>query len=219
MFTRFAEHFFDRDLESLTEVQIKDYLLAMINERKISSSLQNQMINAIKFYYEKVLGNERTTYFLDRPKKERRLPTVLSQEEVKSIFDHTKNLKHKCMLMLTYSSGLRRSELLNMRVEDIDLSRNLVTIRKAKGKKDRNSLLAKQIIPHLKKYLSVYKPRNYLFEGINGEQYSAASIGQVFTNVYQKTGLKKRATLHTLRHSFATHLLEQGTDIRFIQEL
>ena len=219
MFREFMAYFRDRDLDDIVELEVKQYLLHLINNKGVSDSYQNQMINAIKFYYEKVKGNEKTVYYLERPRKSKLLPVVLSKKEVKSIIENTNNLKHRCMLMLIYSAGLRRSELLNMKVDDIDFDRSLVAIRCAKGKKDRISLLSKKLVPVLELYIVTYHPKVFLFEGSKGVQYSGSSIRQLFKRACKKAGITKHATPHTLRHSFATHLLEQGTDLRYIQEL
>lgn len=219
MFRRFMIHFPDRDLDTILEVEVKQYVLHLINKVQVSDSFQNQMINSIKFYYEKVKGNEKTVYYIDRPKRGKKLPIVLSKQEVMKIFSCTENLKHKCILMVIYSAGLRRSEALHLKLSDVDFDRSLVYIRDAKGKKDRQSLLSLKLIPLLKRYIQVYKPSDYLFEGPGGRQYSGSSVRQVFNRACKKAGITKQATPHTLRHSFATHLLEQGTDLRYIQDL
>jgi site-specific recombinase XerD len=203
----------------LSESEIRNYLLYLVEQRKVSRSAQNQAINAIKFFYEVVLKQDRKVYYLERPMKEHRLPTVLSQEDVVEIFRVTENLKHKTMLMTIYSAGLRRGELLRLWVGDVDLHRGTVFIRGSKGNKDRQSLLAQSLVPYLKKYLQEYKPKYWLFEGDKGAQYSERSINLVFGTAMKKAGIKKAATLHSLRHSFATHLLEAGTSTRYIQEL
>lgn len=216
LFLRFYPTYAPQDL---TEAEISNYLLYLIDKKKISKSTQNQAINAIKFYYEKVLGHAKKVYYLERPLKEKRLPLVLNQEEVIAIFGAVTNLKHSLMLMLIYSAGLRRSELINLRVGDLDVERQVVFIRGGKGKKDRQSLLAKNLKPLIRQYLTDYKPRRWLFEGERGEQYSVSSLQQVFKRALAKSGVKKEAHLHTLRHSFATHLLESGASTRYIQVL
>ena len=191
----------------------------MIRERVISLSQQNQRINAIKFYYEKVLGRVKEFYDIERPRRERKLPTVLSKEEVKLMLDNTDNLKHKCILTTIYSGGLRRSELIELKVKDIDSSRKLIKIRNAKGKKDRYTILSGTLVKLLREYYKVYRPKEWLFEGQDGGQYSASSIEKIFHRAIHKAGIQKEVTPHSLRHSFATHLLEQGINLRYIQEI
>lgn len=181
---------------------------------------QNQYISAIKFYYEKVLGFDRFILGIDRPRKESRLPNVLTKEEVKSIIQQCSNLKHKCILSLIYSAGLRRSELINLRINDIISDQHLIRIRGAKNKKDRVSLLSEPLLNILRNYYQQYKPQQWLFEGRGlKSKYSTTSIASILREASQKAKIKKKVSPHILRHSFATHLLEQGTDIRYIQEL
>jgi integrase/recombinase XerD len=218
-FREFINFYPDKDLSAIEEEDIKRYLLYLVEEKKISSSYQNQMINAIKFYYEQVLGGERKFYYIDRPFKEQKLPTVLNVEEVQKIIGSIENLKHKCMILTLYSGGLRISELLNLKIADIDSERMLIHIRNAKGQKDRMTLLSEKLLVYLREYVKVYRPKQYLFEGHMGGIYSARSVQEVFSGACKKAQIQKRATLHTLRHSFATHLLEAGTDLRYIQSL
>lgn len=206
-------------IQDITTNQINTYILELINTKNISISQQNQRINAIKFYYEKVLGREKQYYDLHRPKKEYKLPKVLSKNEVKSILNSCDNLKHKSILMLIYSAGLRRSELLNLSISDIDSERMVINIKAAKGMKDRISLLSENLLKLLRDYYKEYKPEKYLFEGQNGGKYSPTSIANVLKKAASRAGIRKTVTPHMLRHSFATHLLEQGTDLRYIQEL
>jgi site-specific recombinase XerD len=188
-------------------------------ERKVSSSTQNTAINAIKFYYERVLGGKRRFYALDRPNTEKTLPTVLSTEEIAAIMKATQNLKHKAILMLIYSGGLRISEATNLKISDIDSARMQIRIAQSKGNKDRYTLLSHKTLQVLREYAKQYHPKDYLFEGAEGGPYSTRSIQEFFKEVCQRAGIKKRVTVHTLRHSFATHLLENGTDLRYIQAL
>lgn len=216
----FCEEFYDRDLESITSSQISDYILKLIRTKNISSSQQNLRISAIKFYYRQVLGHKEKYLKLSRPKKEIKYPKVLTFEEVELIFKQCKNLKHKCILMTLYSGGLRRSELINLKTQDIDSQRMLIRITNSKGGKDRYTLLSKKLVVHLRDYYKFYKPKNWLFEGRGKEgKYSATSIENIFRNALTKANIKKHATPHTLRHSFATHLLERGVNLRYIQEL
>jgi integrase/recombinase XerD len=184
-----------------------------------SISYQNQCINGIKKYLE--YSNQGIDILqIERPRKERNLPEVLSTTDVKAIFDNTHNLKHKTLLALLYSAGLRIGEAIDLRLSDIDSKRMLIHIKMAKGKKDRYTLLSPSFLELLREYYKVYKPKNFLFEGQTSEQYTSSSAQQVLKNALKLAGIKgRRITLHTLRHSFATHLLESGTDLRYIQSL
>lgn len=218
-FKDFCIYFREEELQNVTTMQINSYILDLIKSGNISISQQNQRINAIKFYFEKVLGREKQYYELHRPIKEKKLPKVLSKNEVKSIFASSNNIKHKCILMLIYSAGLRRSELLNLKPTDIDSERMLIHINGAKGKKDRISLLSENLLQLLRQYYKEYQPKKYLFEGQKGGKYSPTSVANILKKAALKAGIHKNVTPHMLRHSFATHLLEQGTDLRYIQEL
>jgi site-specific recombinase XerD len=202
----------------LGEEEIRAYLSYLITKRKGGKSLQNTAINAIKFYYEKVLGQERKVYHLERPLRDHTLPQVLSQEEVLSILQQVANLKHLLLLTITYSSGLRRSEVLNLRVGDINFDRKTVFVKGGKGMKDRYVMLAQSAIPLLRKYMADYRPRKWLFEGPEGGPYSPSSLTVILRRAVAAAGIRRKVTPHTLRHSFATHLLEQGVSTRFIQE-
>jgi site-specific recombinase XerD len=219
MFTKYLKAFKDNDPEKITTDQIKSFLLWKINSEDISTSYQNQLINAIKFYYEQVLKRPRLVYYLERPKKEKRLPGVLSIEEVQKILGSISNIKHKAIISMVYSAGLRISEVINLRISDIDSSRMQIRIEQSKGKKDRMTILSEKMIVLLREYFIAYRPKQYLFEGQKGGKYSTTSIQKVFQRAKRQAGIRKHATVHTLRHSFATHLLEAGTDLRYIQEL
>ena len=218
-FSDFRLYFSGRNTDDISKEEINAYILELIREKDISASQQNQRINAIKFYYEKVLGREKEFYELKRPRKETKLPTILSKEEISKLFDVTTNLKHKCILMTIYSGGLRRNELINLRIEDIDSARRLIKIIGSKGKKDRYTLLSEKLLTLLREYYISYKPGKWLFEGQNGKKYSATSVEKIFRKAVLKAGIRKYVTPHSLRHSFATHLLEQGISLRYIQEL
>jgi integrase/recombinase XerD len=192
-----------------------DYIL----KNKFSSSYQNQIVNAIKLYFKIVKESSIEIDKIHRPKREKTLPNVLSKEEVLKIIDSTENLKHKTLLALIYSAGLRISEALNMKPKDIDSVRMLIHVKNAKGKKDRYTLLSEKVLQLLREYYTIYKPKDYLFEGQFGGMYSSRSAQVILKQVAEKAGIKKPITLHTLRHSFATHLLESGTDLRYIQDL
>ncbi|TFH26788.1 MAG: integrase [Bacteroidia bacterium] len=215
----FAEEFQDSSLESVSTQQINNYILNLIRMKGISASQQNQRISAIKFYYEQVLGRKKAYYQLSRPKKEKKLPHILTIDEVEHLLKCCRNLKHKCILMTLYSAGLRRSELINLKINDIDSKRMLIRISHSKGNKDRYTLLSEKLVKLLRDYYKIYQPKYWLFEGQRGGQYSATSIENVFRKAMKQARITKYATPHTLRHSFATHLLEQGINLRYIQEI
>lgn len=218
-FKDFQHYFSENKLEDISIESINQYILKLIKINKISSSEQNQRINAIKFYYEKVLGREKQYFSIDRPRTASNLPKVLSKNEVQQILNQCNNLKHKCILALIYSAGLRRSELINLKITDIISERGQIRISGAKGNKDRYTLLSNWLLTSLREYYKQYKPQIWLFEGAAGVQYSATSIAHILKSASIKAGIKRNITPHMLRHSFATHLLEQGTDLRYIQEL
>jgi len=218
-FKDFQKAFPERTLETIQMAEINDYIHKLIQVKNISKSQQNQRINAIKFYYEKVLGLDREYYKIDRPKRSRSLPKVISEQEVLRMLHATKNLKHKSIIATIYSAGLRRSELVNLRKQDIWFDKKMIFIRAAKGKKDRTSVLSDSLVVVLKKYLELFKPNYYLFEGKNRAKYYPGTIVKIVTNAGVLANLDKHVTPHMLRHSFATHLLEQGTDLRYIQNI
>ncbi len=224
-FEEFINYYHTFDVLLIDNEQIIQYLQYLVINRKVSSSYQNQAINAIKFFYEKVLLKPREFYFLERPRREKTLPTVLSVEEVVLILSKIENLKHKTIIMLIYSAGLRISEAINIKIKDIDSSRMQIRVQQAKGKKDRYTVLSTKLLHFLRLYYPQYKPREWLFEGQGSNEksepipYTARSIQAFFKNAVQKAGIKKQVSVHSLRHSFATHLLENGTDLRYIQNL
>jgi len=218
-FTEFINYFHEKDLGNLTSADIMTYLHYLVEDRCISTSYQNQAINAIKFYYEKIAGRNRETFYLERPRREKFLPEVMSEEEVKAVIGCINNLKHKCLIMTTYSAGLRVAELLNLRISDIDSNRMLIRVSQGKGRRDRVTLLSSKLLELLRKYYIQYHPREYLFEGISGGKYAERSVQNVLKRACSEAGIRKHVTMHTLRHSFATHLLEHNTDLRYIQEL
>jgi integrase/recombinase XerD len=185
-----------------------------------SVSYQNQVINAIKLFFDKIKNKKLEIEKLHRPKSERKLPSVLSKEEVKKILDAPHNLKHRAMLSLIYACGLRRSELLNLKLNDIHRERMILIIRQSKGKKDRIVPISEKLLEMLTNYWKIFKPGTWLFEGQEaGQMYSEKSLENVLKQSVRKAGITKPVSLHWLRHSYATHLLENGTDLRYIQEL
>ncbi|HEX7368004.1 MAG TPA: site-specific integrase [Pelobium sp.] len=193
-----------------------DYIL----EKNLSISFQNQIVNAIKLYFKTIKETAINIDKIYRPKREKLLPNVLSKDEVKKILNAHSNIKHKAMLCLMYSCGLRRSELLNLKPKDIDSKRNLVIIRQAKGRKDRIAPLSVGVLSILRDYYKAFKPEKWLFEGrYPNTAYDERSLSLVLKQALTKTNINKPVTLHWLRHSYATHLLESGTDLRYIQEI
>ncbi|HRZ42553.1 MAG TPA: site-specific integrase [Bacteroidales bacterium] len=185
-----------------------------------SFAMQNQAVNAMKLFYREIIRARIEIEKLERPRSEHKLPNVLSKEEVKAILDALSNPKHKAMLSLIYACGLRRSELLNLKPADVDSKRGLLIIRQGKGRKDRVAPLPERLVDMLREYYKGYRPKVWLFEGQKpGMQYSPTSLQEVLKTGLEKSGVKRNATLHWLRHSYATHLLENGTDLRYIQEL
>ncbi|WP_027421126.1 site-specific tyrosine recombinase/integron integrase [Crocinitomix catalasitica] len=217
-FEKFLNHFKTNNLLNISENDIQTYLNSLA-QQGVSSSQLNQVVNSIKFYYEVVEKMPNRFYGIERPRKEERLPTILSTDEVKRIINCTNNIKHRCILSLLYSAGLRRQELLNLRPSDIDSQRMVITIRGGKRNKDRHTLLSHKVLADLRNYYKQWSPTNYLFEGAFGKQYSGTSIAKILTKAAIKGGITKKVTPHMLRHSFATHLLESGTDLRYIQTL
>jgi integrase/recombinase XerD len=207
-----------KELIQINENDVRNYILKLIQENK-SDSYINITINSIKFYYESVLGMPNRFYQIERPRKAKKLPKVLSKEDVLKIISNTNNLKHKCIVSLLYSSGIRRNELIHLKITDIDSKRMLILIEAAKGKKDRYTILSYTLLKDLRDYYKQWKPEKYIFEGLYGKQYSTQSVGQIVKNAAIKAGIRITVTPHMLRHSFATHLLEDGVDLRQIQVL
>ncbi len=203
---------------------VNAFILDLIDKGYAISS-QNQAINSVKFYWENILGYEREFIEIDRPMKERKLPEILSLEEVNLLLEVTKNLKHRMILSTIYACGLRVGELINIKIEYIDGSRKTLHIKQGKGKKDRIVPLPDCLIDELRGYYKMFKPKVYLFEGRKGKnsidstKYSPSSIRQFFKRSLRAAKIRKKATLHTLRHSYATHLYEKGINLRSIQVL
>ena len=208
-----------QEIESLSKKQIESYIYHLLKKYRISESRQNLAINAIKFYYEQVLDKDRTYYDIQRPKKSKTLPNVLSQEEVMRLLKAPENIKHKAILTVLYSAGLRLNEVIQLRVEDIHSDEGFIFIKGAKGKKDRKTILSHYLLKLLRQYYINHKPAYWMFEGASGGQYSATSVSKIFRRAVTKAKVNAWATPHTLRHSFATHLLQQGVNLRIIQSM
>jgi site-specific recombinase XerD len=206
----------DPDADAL----VQRYLLELIQIRRVSRSYQNQAVSALRFLFEAVLGRPRLALAIPRPRKERRLPEVLSAEEVARLLEKTRNHKHRALLMLLYSAGLRVGELVRLRPADLDLDRGMIRVRRGKGAKDRVTLLADRAVAAIQTYRAAYSADEWLFPGARkGRHLTSRSVQRVVARAARAAGIRKRVTPHTLRHSFATHLLEGGTNLRLIQEL
>jgi integrase/recombinase XerD len=210
----------EKAIQEISNDDVIIYNTNYILKNNLSASYQNQIVNAIKLYFKIVRETKVEIEKIHRPKRAKLLPNVLSKEEIKLILNAHSNIKHKMMLSLIYSCGLRCGELLALQPKHIDSKRNIVLLKNAKGQKDRIVPLSPKILEMLRDYYKVFKPTTYLFEGvIPGEPYSEKSLQSVLKQAIKKVNITKPVTLHWLRHSFATHLLESGTDLRYIQEL
>lgn len=220
MFKAFLRFYYPGDVRQISRGAVMDYLEHLITEKDVSASFQNQAINAIKFYLEQVLSYPTQYYRLDRPIREKRLPQVLSKSELEKILGTIHNLKHLAILTTIYAAGLRIGELVDLRIGDIDSKAMRIWVRQGKGKKDRITLLSPSLLKLLRRYYVQHKPKDWLFEGPGGGRpYSTSSIRKILKRACHRAGIRKHVVVHTLRHSFATHLLEQGVNLRYIQEL
>jgi integrase/recombinase XerD len=202
----------------LTTQQIRNYLSLLV-EKKRSQSYVNQLISALKILHEQVLKKEWDAIAVPRMKRPKKLPVVLSKQEVIAILNATKNIKHKTILMVTYSTGLRMSETINLRVEDIDSGRMQLRIKQAKGAKDRYGILSQVLLEQLRFYFKTYKPKDWLFPSQLSEKISGRTVQQIFKAALKKANILKKVSIHSLRHSFATHMMEQGVSLPIIQQL
>ena len=212
--------YFGKSPEELGEGEIKEYLLHLLKERKVSEATYRVYCSGLKFLYKHTLKREGVMEKILYPKRKRKLPVVLDLSEVQSIFSVTANLKHKAILTITYSSGLRISEVAHLKLTDIDSKRMMVRIRQGKGGKDRYSILSHTALECLRVYWRKYRPKEWLFEGMDKNRHiSTSSIYQLFCDAKKLAGITKPASVHTLRHSFATHLIEGGTSLHHVQLL
>ena len=214
---QFFVYFKNSDVTTLTKEQIEGFVYELVQKYKISAQKQNMMINAIKSYYEHTLGLPREFYTITRPKRSKDLPNTLSEEEVLAIINAPENIKHKALLHTIYSAGLRIGEVIRLRVKDVRSDDGFLFVKDSKGKKDRHTVLSPILLDLLRAYYKVHKPSYWLFEGQDGGQYSAKSIQAIYRRAVKQTGSNPWSTPHTLRHSFATHLMQRGVNIRYIQ--
>jgi integrase/recombinase XerD len=216
----FLSYHSQKKSEEITNEDLLEFNNCYIIANKLSASYQNQVVNAVKLFFRITLLKSINIDLIHRPKNPKLLPNVLSKEEIKLILNAHGNIKHKAMLSLIYSCGLRCGELLRLKLTDVDSKRGLLIIRQSKGRKDRITPLSEKIVEMLRSYYLAYKPMIYLFEGQKKEEmYDERSLQNVLKQALNKCGIKKPVSLHWLRHSYATHLLENGTDLRYIQEL
>lgn len=212
--------YFNKHPKGIDETELNNYLLKLLEEKNPATSYRNQLISALKIYYSKVHKIDDINFILTRPKKEKKLPNVLSKKDILKILDSIKNEKHKAIIFLIYSSGLRVGEVVTLKISDIDSDRMLIRVKQGKGKKDRYTMLSNVALEQLRKYFKIYKPKKWLFEGTTPDSHiSVRSVQNIFQKAKETAKIKGDVSVHTLRHSFATHLLEAGTDIRYIQEL
>lgn len=198
---------------------IKNYLFYLVDEKESSASTLNIAISALKFYYGEIL-KKNFAYEIKRPKKDRKLPAILSRDEIFRLLSSVANVKHRAILMLTYSAGLRVGEVVKLRLEDIDAQRKLIHIKGAKGRKDRYTILSDVELATLRKYLKEYGQSKWLFPSQDKERYiTTRTVEKIFSNACNAAKISKPVTVHSLQHNFATHLLESGVDLRYIQEL
>jgi len=215
----FALHF-HRSPDEMGDPEIREYLHHLIQEKKASQSGISQAYSALKFFYETTLKRDWNGLRIPRVQMKRKLPVVLSLQEIQAIFAATANLKHRALLMTIYSAGLRVSEVVHLKVSDLDSQRMVIRVQQGKGEKDRYTLLAQRTLEVLREYWREYRPQGWLFPGKpETEPLSVSAVQRVFEKVLHQAGIKKPATVHTLRHSFATHMLENGVNIRVLQEL
>ncbi len=210
----------NKPVDELTTGDLKRYMVYAMEKEGIKENTAHSRLNAMKFYFEQVLGREKFFWEIPRPKKRIILPKVISEEKILAGLLAVENIKHKTLLLLTYSAGMRVSEVIQLKITDIDSDRMQITINEAKGKKDRVVTLSTSILKLLREYYKLYQPKQWLFEGQHvKEHYSARAAQLIFKAAYKKLGLPAGCSFHSLRHSYATHLLENGTDITYIQKL
>ena len=215
----FLKSFKNYDLNEITEKNIENYIAYLIENKNKSDSYQKQMSGAINKFYLLLFNKKLHLKQLYPKRNKKTIPKYISAAEVKNMILQVKNIKHLCVLKILYGGGLRVSEVLNLKINDIDSNNNKIHIIGAKGRKDRSVMLSKNLLIDLRSYFKIYRPKNYLFEGQIKEKYSSKSIQNIVKNAAIKAKVSKVVTPHILRHSFATHMLENGIDIRYVQEL
>jgi integrase/recombinase XerD len=207
----------DKDVDLITNEDIQYYNYERLIKRRVSYVVQNQFVTSLSSFLRTVTESKINIENVERAKRMRKLPTVFSKSEVERIINSTHNQKHKMMLHLVYACGLRRGEVGNLLIQDVNSERKVMLIRKAKGGKDRYVPISEKVIEALRSYYKSYRPKGYVFETEQGRAYPSETVYKVFKRALVRSGIKKKAGIHSLRHSYATHLLENGTDLRYIQ--
>ncbi|MGB9701451.1 MAG: site-specific tyrosine recombinase/integron integrase, partial [Candidatus Kapaibacteriota bacterium] len=215
----FLAYFTDKNPDFINVSEIESFINSMVTGKNISQAYQKVLVGAIKLFFNELLRKNYKFNYLYSDRTEKKLPNVLDKSEVQLLINSIQNLKHKSITSLIYSAGLRLNEVIELKVGDIDSKRMLIKIVQSKGKKDRYVMLSDRILSLLREYYTDYQPKLYLFEGQKGDKYSARSIQAIFKRALHKAKISKEVSVHSLRHSFATHLLESGADIRVIQQL
>lgn len=218
-YTYYVTEFLNKVNKSPAHITLRDIEEYLLNYNYSSTSKKNQIISSVKLFSDKTLGMKVWKIKCERPRKEKTLPEILSRKEVLQIISSIKNLKHKAIIATIYSCGLRISECINLVKYDIDSQRMLVRIKQGKGKKDRFVPIKQDLIDLLRDYYKQYRPKSYLFEGQKGGKYSAGSIRKILERTVKSTGITKKVYVHLLRHSYATHMLENGNSIKYIQDI
>ena len=213
----FLRFYYDKDIDLITNEDVQYYNYEQLIKRRVSYVVQNQFVTSLGLFIKTVSDNSIDIDNIERAKRSRKLPTVFSKSEVQKIINSTENLKHKTLLLLIYGCGLRRGEVGKLLLSDINSERNVMLIRKAKGVKDRIVPISEKMIENLRTYYKVYKPKKYVFETSPEKSYHSETVYKIFKRALERSGIKKKAGVHSLRHSYATHLMEGGTDLRYIQ--
>ncbi|SIS46902.1 Site-specific recombinase XerD [Zobellia uliginosa] len=216
---KLAVLYFKKPLNRVDETELHKYFYHMVHTKKVSYSYQKQIAMALKLYYKEMFRQNINLEFLFPSRKPDKLPVVIAKKDVLKIIESANNIKHKSMIALAYSAGLRVGELIDLKIMDIDSSRMVIHVKSAKGNKDRILPLSEKILDMLRKYYKEFSPKLFLFEGQKGGKYSSSSFNKLLKAAAKRAQINKEITAHTLRHSYATHLLERGTDIRVIQKL
>lgn len=216
---KMAQQYFQKPLNEVDETTLHKYFYFMVHTKRISYSYQKQIAMALKLYYKEMFNTSINLEFLFPSRKPEKLPVIISKRDTLKIIDKANNIKHKSMIAMVYSAGLRVGELIDLKLADIDSSRMVIHIKAAKGNKDRIVPLSENLLKMLRNYYKEYSPKKYLYEGQKGGKYSSSSFNKLLKAASKRAKINKNITAHTLRHSYATHLLEKGTDIRIIQKL